>query len=75
MHERRIWLGGGAATYDPLLAMLKAHGYGEADVVGSLCGNPTFPEDKGTPIFDLVEHLDTAECFEVILKRLKQSKK
>ena len=48
------------------LRMLKTHGYGGADVVGSLCGNPTFPQDKGTPIFDLVEHMDTAECFEVI---------
>ena len=70
MHERSIWLGKGVAKDDPLLVMLQERGVG-VEALQGLCGNPSFPRDNGTPIFDLVEHTDTADCLELLLKRLK----
>lgn len=71
LHERMIWiLDGALPKKDPLLRCLAAEGCADEQLIRYLCGNPSYPQDDGTPIFDIVEHKDTSETAFLIAQRV-----
>ena len=71
IHERSIWLcGGGMPKDDPLRAELASRGFSGDQILHYLATNPSFECDAGKPLFDVVEHTDTAVAAELIAARL-----
>ena len=75
LNERMIWiLNNALPDCDPLISALAAKGCTSEQLLRSLCHNPSFPQDKGTPVFDVVEHTDTSECARLIAERANARK-
>ena len=54
---------------DPLHQALAATGLVSPEMVRFLCSNPCFAQDNGTPLFDVVENMNTADCAASLISR------